>query len=97
MKNEKIFKNTVLEIYRNPIVLVDKENYKNSTLAYNTKQASKIICMRESHLRKLRQEGGGPKYCKVGRKVLYRIKDLEEFMKKCIEDLEEILGVIYVD
>ena len=57
---------------------------KNESGGLNTIQASKYIGVSESLLRKFRQEGGGPKYCKIGSKVVYRIQDLEDFLEDCL-------------
>ena len=53
-------------------------------LALNTNQAGRYLGISESLLRKFRQEGGGPRYCKIGSKVVYRIQDLEGFLEKCL-------------
>ena len=58
--------------------------FKNESGGLNTIQASKHIGVSESLLRKFRQEGGGPKYCKIGSKVVYRIQDLEDFLEDCL-------------
>ena len=57
---------------------------KSECAGLNTTQASRYIGVSESLLRKFRQEGSGPKYCKIGSKVVYRIQDLEEFLEKSL-------------
>ena len=57
---------------------------KSECAGLNTTQAGKYIGVSESLLRKFRQDGDGPKYCKIGAKVIYRIEDLEDFLEKCL-------------
>jgi Helix-turn-helix domain len=42
-----------------------------------TFEASRFVRLSQSSLAKLRVYGGGPLYLKIGRKVLYRKRDLE--------------------
>lgn len=43
----------------------------------NTKSASALLGVSKSYLDKKRVAGGGPKFFKVGRRVLYDRRDLE--------------------
>jgi hypothetical protein len=43
-----------------------------------TKVAAKFVGLSESTLAKLRLNGNGPAYCKLGRRVVYRPIDLEQ-------------------
>jgi predicted DNA-binding transcriptional regulator AlpA len=45
------------------------------------KGASNFIGLSESTLAKLRLNGNGPIYCKLGRRVVYRVADLEEWLQ----------------
>ena len=45
----------------------------------NTAQAAHYICLSPKTLEKMRVEGGGPKFRKHGRYVLYHIRDLEHW------------------
>jgi predicted DNA-binding transcriptional regulator AlpA len=45
----------------------------------NTKEAAAYLGVSSSWLDKLRCVGGGPKYLKLGRRVLYRDADLDEW------------------
>jgi predicted DNA-binding transcriptional regulator AlpA len=46
-----------------------------------TKTAARFVGLSESTLAKLRLNGNGPIYCKLGRRVVYRIVDLEEWLQ----------------
>ena len=46
-----------------------------------TKVAARYVGLSESTLAKLRLNGNGPVYCKLGRRVVYRTADLEEWLK----------------
>ena len=48
------------------------------------KEASAYTKISSSTLAKLRCYGGGPRYCKVGRAVLYRKDDLDVFMASAV-------------
>jgi predicted DNA-binding transcriptional regulator AlpA len=45
------------------------------------KVAAKFVGLSASTLAKLRLNGNGPIYCKLGRRVLYRPSDLEEWLE----------------
>lgn len=61
---------------------------KKPILAVNTVEASKRIGCSESLLRKMRAEGTGPNYCRIGsddskkKKIVYPIKNLREYLEK---------------
>ena len=44
-------------------------------------QAAKLVGLSESTLAKLRLNGNGPLYCKLGRRVVYRPADLEQWLQ----------------
>ena len=46
-----------------------------------TKIAAQLVGLSESTLAKLRLNGNGPVYCKLGRRVVYRPADLEEWLQ----------------
>ena len=46
-----------------------------------TKVAAQIVGLSESTLAKLRLNGNGPVYCKLGRRVVYRPTDLEQWLQ----------------
>lgn len=48
----------------------------------DTKGASKHVGSAESTLNKLRVYGGGPRYIKIGRRVLYDIADLDAWIEQ---------------
>lgn len=45
------------------------------------KVAARVVGLSESTLAKLRLNGNGPTYCKLGRRVVYRPVDLEEWLE----------------
>jgi len=47
----------------------------------NAQQAAKILGLAPSTLAKMRLNGNGPVYCKLGRRVVYRAADLEDWLQ----------------
>lgn len=45
-----------------------------------TEEAGRILQMSPRTLERLRLVGGGPRYCKAGRRVLYRRSDLSAWL-----------------
>jgi hypothetical protein len=45
------------------------------------KIAARFVGLSESTLAKLRLNGNGPIYCKLGRRVVYRTVDLEDWLQ----------------
>ena len=45
------------------------------------RDAARFVGLSESTLAKLRLNGNGPTYCKLGRRVVYRPADLEEWLQ----------------
>jgi predicted DNA-binding transcriptional regulator AlpA len=43
--------------------------------------AAKLVGLSESTLAKMRLNGNGPIYCKLGRRVVYRVTDLEQWLE----------------
>ena len=43
--------------------------------------AAKLVGLSESTLAKMRLNGNGPTYCKLGRRVVYRRADLEQWLE----------------
>lgn len=43
--------------------------------------AARLVGLSESTLAKLRLNGNGPRYCKLGRRVVYRQADLEQWLQ----------------
>lgn len=46
-----------------------------------SREAARIVGLAESTMAKLRLNGNGPLYCKLGRRVVYRISDLEQWLQ----------------
>jgi excisionase family DNA binding protein len=51
------------------------------TLTLTTSEAAKVLGLAPSTLAKLRLNGNGPTYCKLGRRVVYRRTDLEQWLQ----------------
>lgn len=48
------------------------------------KAAAELLNLSKSTLNKMRSEGRGPAYCKLGRAVRYRPDDLRAWAKSCL-------------
>ncbi|WP_370645824.1 helix-turn-helix transcriptional regulator [Corynebacterium sp. ACRQP] len=48
--------------------------------AVNTEDAASFVGLSVKTLANMRSDGTGPKYLKVGSKVLYRVRDLENWI-----------------
>jgi predicted DNA-binding transcriptional regulator AlpA len=44
-------------------------------------EAAKMLGLAESTLAKMRLNGNGPIYCKLGRRVVYRVADLAQWLQ----------------
>lgn len=51
---------------------------------YTPIQAAEYLCISEMTLRKWRWEGKGPRFVKIGRKVVYRTDDLHAYVQSMI-------------
>ena len=51
------------------------------TLTLTACQSAKMLGLATSTLAKLRLNGNGPTYCKLGRRVVYRRVDLERWLE----------------
>ena len=58
----------------------DKEIGTNNMQYIHVQAAATLTGISSSFLNKLRVEGGGPSYIKVGRRVLYDVADLEHWL-----------------
>lgn len=45
------------------------------------RDAARMVGLSESTLAKMRLNGNGPVYCKLGRRVVYRAADLEQWLQ----------------
>jgi len=48
----------------------------------DTKQAAQALNIAESTLEKKRLDGSGPRFCKLGKRVLYSSSALQEYVEK---------------
>ena len=53
----------------------------NYTLTFTAQEAARLLGLAPSTLAKLRLNGNGPIYCKLGRRVVYRRADLERWLE----------------
>src|SRR5262249_7757376 len=51
------------------------------TLTLTVCEAAKMLGLAPSTLAKLRLNGNGPAYCKLGRRVVYRMEDIEAWLQ----------------
>lgn len=50
-------------------------------LALNTSRAAEYLDVSESLLRKMREQGNGPKYSKINTKIVYPVSELIRFLE----------------
>ena len=53
----------------------------NVTKVVTTVEAARVLGLSDSTLAKMRLNGNGPIYCKLGRRVVYRLTDLEQWLQ----------------
>ena len=53
----------------------------NAAKVVSTVEAASLVGLSESTLAKLRLNGNGPVYCKLGRRVVYRVTDLDQWLQ----------------
>lgn len=58
----------------------------------NVKQTAEKLCVSEMTLRKWRWEGKGPKFVKMGRKVVYRESDLRDYVSSMVRTSTSDMG-----
>jgi len=56
-------------------------------------QAAEVMCIAPVTLRKWRWEGKGPIFVKVGRKVAYRLSDIETWLHGQLRNSTSDMGV----
>src|SRR5262245_7040915 len=57
------------------------ERPRSTSVALTAAQAAKVVGLAPSTLAKLRLNGCGPPYCKLGRRVVYRAEDLGAWLE----------------
>jgi predicted DNA-binding transcriptional regulator AlpA len=53
----------------------------NAAKVVTAVEAARLVGLSESTLAKLRLNGNGPVYCKLGRRVVYRVTDLDQWLQ----------------
>lgn len=61
---------------------------------FTPQQTAEHLCVSELTLRKWRWEGKGPKFAKIGRKVVYRQADLTEYVQNQLRTSTSDLGEV---
>jgi predicted DNA-binding transcriptional regulator AlpA len=56
-------------------------SHRNFSTVLHVRAAAKLVGLSESTLAKLRLNGNGPPYCKLGRRVVYRQDDLDRWLR----------------
>lgn len=51
-------------------------------LAVSTVQAGRLVGLSPDTLKKLRTTGGGPRYARVGSRIVYLVTDLESWIRR---------------
>jgi predicted DNA-binding transcriptional regulator AlpA len=59
----------------------DEDQMTGVAKVVTTAEAARVLGLSESTLAKLRLNGNGPVYCKLGRRVVYRPTDLEQWLQ----------------
>lgn len=59
----------------------DEEQMTSVARVITTAEAARVLGLSESTLAKMRLNGNGPIYCKLGRRVVYRSSDLEQWLQ----------------
>ncbi|TAA11258.1 DNA-binding protein [Pseudoxanthomonas winnipegensis] len=54
--------------------------------------AAKYLGLSKSTLEKMRHEGRGPRYLKIGGRVFYRRPDLDEYIERSVVETEDTRG-----
>jgi predicted DNA-binding transcriptional regulator AlpA len=60
---------------------INGDNMTNALRVVTTIEAARFVGLSESTLAKLRLNGNGPVYSKLGRRVVYRVADLDEWLQ----------------
>jgi predicted DNA-binding transcriptional regulator AlpA len=64
-----------------PAVSALRDRMTSVTNVVTAAEAARMLGLSESTLAKLRLNGNGPVYCKLGRRVVYRPADLEQWLQ----------------
>ena len=56
------------------------------TTLYDEDAAAEYVRLSARTLQKWRLEGRGPKFLKIGKRIMYREEDLEAFLASCLRD-----------
>jgi hypothetical protein len=68
---------------------VSHDAFANFTPALDDDAAARVLGLKNPRtLSNWRSQGRGPRFCRVGRRVVYRLKDLEQYMDAYTVDPE---------
>lgn len=54
----------------------------DNNLILTNKEAANFLSIKPATLAKWRSEHRGPRYSKLGRRIVYKVQDLEEYLKQ---------------
>jgi hypothetical protein len=63
--------------------------HQASTQTLKEPEAARYVAMSRAYLRICRAQGRGPSYSRVGRAILYRIRDLDAWLDQCRVETRE--------
>ncbi len=66
-------------------ILADQTVHSPAAYAVGREQAGAYIGVSPRTMDRWRTEGRGPKFSRVNGRVVYRLKDLEAFVDRCVE------------
>ena len=59
---------------------IQRTDIDSSPAVVDERGAAALLGIAPATLRNLRSQGRGPKYCRVGRRIVYRIRDVESYL-----------------
>jgi predicted DNA-binding transcriptional regulator AlpA len=74
----------VTAVHLSSQVCIERFYYGRHVKVVTAKVAARFVGLSDSTLAKPRLNGNGPVYCKLGRRVVYRLADLEQWLQSRI-------------
>ena len=69
---------------------MSKPNPAASPSVVDERGAATLLGIAPATLRNIRSQGRGPKYCRVGRRVVYRVRDVDAYLDAHAVDPEAL-------
>ena len=63
----------------------------------NTREAAHYLGIKPGTMEVWRCHGRGPRFCKIGARVVYNVSDLEEFAQSCIVETIDTAKILRGD